>query len=1709
MFFTILLAQALGERTTTCTAQKTLFDITESNYDQIIGGNRAVLVRMQNEGCPYAATSEQYWREAAELFPNIIFARAECIYNEKVCSKLGANVSPSHALFLPNSTQIKDSFGNPDEISSSSSYYANFIYQNLQFYPFDTATIDDLIPESTHKFFLSYKYPVFILYDSTCNEDSDFLAQWLIYATDDHITSDDYGFGKLDCSKYLEECNKWGATYPSANVFSREKAISVSITETDSLSDRVKSAILFIDDTKETYPTPAPYVPNIPTPVPVIPNTQTITVDSLQNRDISDIRTKYATAKARTNTGDDFTGNADVHACNDVSLKPEVITDSVRLLNFYRELAGLPNTVTNDESLNDGCYLAAKYSSRTGTISHDANDYFKKYCSFDAKWNIIKETLKGSNLANGNAHALDSLSGLFDDEGSSNEGVIGHRRWFLYPFLKSIGVGFYPVSRHSMTGYYVQYPPTTVYGLNYGTYTDVKYTNINFISWPSAGPFPHDRLPSSWTVYYHKFQDADVTVDDIVIKLSRDDGQLLETSRIDLSKSYYGLTGTLIFKLTDKSLNLITAGHSIHVQIYLLKGDTRDCLDYTVHFFDDQKEETVCFYNTDSSKCPSTIDQSKRYGKGQYENYRPTGILRTIIYVAEDITLSADLNFDFSSSFIVKGERINGKIIVGAGNQLDIHDASLTDIVLKNNPDTLKSGVLMTPGKTKSVTIEFTSTPTRTTRFRILTYVGSYTDIEHPKIITGNNYNYFFTLAYNDDKTYLVCTPVSYIEYACHGGERNYGIDSSIKCFAFSESNQLRSISTKKKMIRVYSDASDLEVAATNLPDNYVDYEFLISPGKINVQYSRALDHRAKTITIKNYKGGTISPTFTLSELGLSSYEESLSIYPFTNLYLINLDSSYTSKVSLPYLLGDEAAKEKLKLKELTTYDESINPFADENGYYIYSGSSSVSYPKISFITNGLHDEYTFNRTVGYYQLDIYVKPTQQTLSKPITINLAPQVDMNRRIDNIYIQNYEDVTIKTKKHQLKYGSYTYTLTYFQYVRLVNVSKVEFIDTEGQNPDSITTDIIGTANLEIVSRPDKPVTFSQLVFRTDNVVTGNKCTCTKAIVAESKPTIKMMNIATLTVYGDSQPLITNCTINSIEIQFGETDLFFPQLLLKNTQVKQNVKIAIKSKDYYYSKKINSLGDNPSLLIASLDIQLIESLKNGLTSSIIDDWGYDSTNTKYKFILSKDKKGIYVVKNAFDENNAPDSIPTDVEYLVSDNNFDINPPPPPDRTPQATYPPQQTQEQPTSISSSSNDEKNPTQEATPEATQEATPEATPVATPIPAPTKEPEDSVSKLDIAEGATEEELNKTLIDHFKNHDSPSGSASVVIVDISEVNFNTELEDNQYIKPKEGSTVNYNGGKLNLVLPEEVTVNIDNAENSKLSLKGEGNINISIKDFQSNNLYFSRSSIINGTVRITVPNKIESVIFEYLDLESIGDLSINNDQGDSQNTELIVRNLNTKYNSNIKIRNMKIEKTLNVVQSSTLNVDNVTLDGATIKYEIFDYVSLLDSTFFEGKFNDPPKSIVLDKQISQDITEKVEYSIISGSFEKAPCSKWLESISYGNTKFNEKKCIENSISLSEEKMRIVLSYVPQNVNNGSSNNKLGKGYIIGIVIGVVAAIAIAIVIVVIIVMHKRKKNYEESTEGADLNELGNNNNTDEKNEAQIDAENNKQRDEEL
>ena len=1240
----------------TCSKPNSFVTITDSNYSSVINKNSPVFLRFVTSSCLYSGATDYYWEEASTFYPNIKFVTAECIFAApKFCKKYESEMRSYPYFRLSDASNTKvASFHNQNSLSTSSSYYINVISQYLKMYPFDTSVIEDLMPENTNRFYKSYKYPIFLLYDSTCQEDNTFIEQWINGAVANYSTFSDYGFGKLDCSKYPDECEKWGGQYPAANVFSRSKGISSKIDSFANFYENIQSVIKFLDQSNIAAPTPIPYSSPVPDPGPDISSYTIVTEKKLEDRDIATISKRYYEVTTKT-YDTEATNSPEAYKCHEVVLNESVYSDVIRLLNFYRELAGVPNTI-NDESLNRPCMLAALACSYNQEIQHVIPSKWKS-CGGAYSNNIatIKDTLAKSNLALWTTpySVLSMVSALMQDTGESNEGEVGHRRWFLYPYLETVGIGYYPYSKSLYSGsLYVERPSITVISVAHNpAKAGYLYPDVKFVAWPPPGPFPIHQIVASWSLTYKTFQDPSVTLDDIVIKLTRDDGTVLECERVDLIKDDKPadcLAGCLIFQLKYGSYKLITAPHEVRVQVYINKESIKEIVDYTVKFFDNLIEQKACFYNTDKNKCPTNIEEEYKFGPNEYNNFRPQGVNRAIIYVVEDIKLTQELNLDFCATIMLKSGRVQGTVNIGTSTQLDFDDPSLTDVNINADPSSsLVSGVLSTSISPKSTTIKLIKPPKTVTGFastRALVFFGmKYLYINYQReVFSGDyvnmlfgDYSYLYNIVFNDNnEAYLTSSTILSTEYLCQGGNQ-YNLK---ECHSFDNFYETRNLKTGKKQLKVYA-KQPLQLYPTSFVNNPQLIYAIFNNAQTTFEYSPTLEKKVKSIYITPMSTrNNLNLIFKVSDkCALPYYNQEIYplMFPFQNLYLVRFLSN-ANLYKIPDLVGDDKAKNLVGANETEVYNETNELFTNEDGTFVYTKELSQN---PLFITNRAHSTYTFTTTNS--NVSIRIQPSPNTIAAPIEFYF-PENTINYK--SIFIMNYRSVTIKAE------GSM------FSKIRLLNVSQVRFVDANGHDITGIQTDVIGSERIDLASS----ALYDTLAFRTSSIVNLTGCKCTNAFVYDSDPVIHNLDITNLEIV-NGNPSFVNCKVHGeVIVKITEECESSIQIDSQTDFVPKSLKIIIPSTSS--SKKLMEFNFNIVQLLVGLNS---DQLDNVLSATEILDQSGNSLNS-YKVVPSLDKKGVFIAESGFNENDAPSTVNTDsflIDYVTDlSSQYAINPPPP---------------------------------------------------------------------------------------------------------------------------------------------------------------------------------------------------------------------------------------------------------------------------------------------------------------------------------------------------------------------------------------------------------------------------------------------------------------
>lgn len=157
---------------------------------------------------------------------------------------------------------------------------------------------------------------------------------------------------------------------------------------------------------------------------------------------------------------------------------------TLRRVNYFRAMAGLPGVVALDAGRSDKCIRSAMMMSGQGSLSHNPPTTWSCYSADGA------EAAGKSNLALGR-EGPGAVDLYMDDHGPGNEPV-GHRRWILYPPQVVMGTGSVPAQggKSSANALWV----LATFG--------ARPSGPDFIAWPSPGFFPYQLLPrfsSRWS----------------------------------------------------------------------------------------------------------------------------------------------------------------------------------------------------------------------------------------------------------------------------------------------------------------------------------------------------------------------------------------------------------------------------------------------------------------------------------------------------------------------------------------------------------------------------------------------------------------------------------------------------------------------------------------------------------------------------------------------------------------------------------------------------------------------------------------------------------------------------------------------------------------------------------------------------------------------------------------------------------------------------------------------------------------------------------------------------------------------------------------------------------------------------------------------------------------------------------------------------------
>jgi uncharacterized protein YkwD len=239
---------------------------------------------------------------------------------------------------------------------------------------------------------------------------------------------------------------------------------------------------------------------------------------------------------------------------------------TLRRVNYFRAMAGLPGVVALDDTRSTKCIRAAMMMSAHGGLSHNPPGTWTCYSADGA------EAAGKSNLALGR-EGPGAVDLYMDDHGPGNEPV-GHRRWILYPPQVVMGTGSVPAQsgKSSANALWVLAQP-------FGA----RPPSPEFVAWPSPGFFPYQLLPrfsSRWS-----FSRPNASFGGTTVSVTQN-GTPLTVNIVSTADNGYG-DNTLVWTVAGVPTSAPTADRSYEVTLsnVLIDGSSRS-FSYTVTVID-------------------------------------------------------------------------------------------------------------------------------------------------------------------------------------------------------------------------------------------------------------------------------------------------------------------------------------------------------------------------------------------------------------------------------------------------------------------------------------------------------------------------------------------------------------------------------------------------------------------------------------------------------------------------------------------------------------------------------------------------------------------------------------------------------------------------------------------------------------------------------------------------------------------------------------------------------------------------------------------------------------------------------------------------------------------------------------------------------------------------------------------------------------------
>ncbi len=174
-------------------------------------------------------------------------------------------------------------------------------------------------------------------------------------------------------------------------------------------------------------------------------------------------------------------------ACNAGDIPAALRESTLRRINWFRAMAGVPANVTFNATYNAHAQKMALMISANGQLSHNPPS---SWACFSNEGQLAA---RNSNLILG-AGGVESTDLYMWDYGSNNAAV-GHRRWMLYPQTLEMGMGDVPQGGAYRAA-------NTLWVIDTNIWKPRPGTRDQFVAWPPPGFVPYTTVYPRWSLSY-------------------------------------------------------------------------------------------------------------------------------------------------------------------------------------------------------------------------------------------------------------------------------------------------------------------------------------------------------------------------------------------------------------------------------------------------------------------------------------------------------------------------------------------------------------------------------------------------------------------------------------------------------------------------------------------------------------------------------------------------------------------------------------------------------------------------------------------------------------------------------------------------------------------------------------------------------------------------------------------------------------------------------------------------------------------------------------------------------------------------------------------------------------------------------------------------------------------------------------------------------